>query len=60
MENWQKVVTEILQKQGMTEKQLAERVGCTQPAINRIKRGQRTPRYNIGTKLMALYESRVA
>ena len=38
----------------MTEKQIGDRVGCSQPSVNRIRNGKQSPGYEVGTKLVAL------
>ena len=55
MKNWKTVIVEIQHKLGLTETQLAKRVGCSQPAINRIKSGKRRPMYELGAKLVSLH-----
>lgn len=52
---WSKLIQEIVAK-GWSEAKIAKRVGCTQPAINRLKRGLRkdTP-YTLGDALVQLH-----
>lgn len=46
-----KEIIEALLKAGLTESEIAARVGATQPSINRIKRGRQNPGYELGVKL---------
>lgn len=46
----------VLESLQLTEAQLAERVGCRQPTINRIKSGRQQPGYLIGTAIRQIYE----
>lgn len=56
--NWKTVVTELLEWSGMSETDLANVVGTTQPTINRIKRGRtKTPVYDIAVALERLHKS---
>lgn len=43
-----------LKSAGMTEAVIAARVGCSQPTINRIRHGRRTPTYELGRRLVDL------
>jgi IS30 family transposase len=50
-----KAAIEKLIKAGWNEQRLADRVGCKQPTINRIRRGAvRDCMYSLGVKLVAL------
>lgn len=52
-------VVEILAAYQWTEPELAARVGCSQPHINRIKRGRATRvSYELGHAINRLYEER--
>lgn len=55
--NWKALIANLLQA-GMTQKQIADEVGCTQPCIAGLASGRRGTRvsYEIGTKLVALSE----
>lgn len=51
---FQEIVNELLGD--MTEKALAESVGCTQPTINRLKSGKtKTPVHDVAKRLEALH-----
>ncbi|WP_041702826.1 hypothetical protein [Pseudogulbenkiania sp. NH8B] len=55
--NWKSLIAELL-KAGMTQKQIADEVGCTQPCIAGLATGRRGKQvsYDIGSKLVALSE----
>jgi predicted transcriptional regulator len=58
METLQKIVIKLIAA-GTTEKDLAEKVGCSQPTIHRIKSGDITdPSYSTGKALENLYRTR--
>lgn len=42
---------ELLEKKGMTQKELAEKVGCTDAAISHYIKGDRVPRASVLTKI---------
>lgn len=48
---------EALRAAGLTEKAIGARVGVGQPTINRIRRGDMTPNYNLGKAIVDLAES---
>lgn len=51
----QKIIKHLLEA-GFTEKDLADRAGCSQPTINRIKKGDTTdPAYSVGSALQAMH-----
>ena len=53
--NWQTVITEIKSGLGITQVQLAERVGVAQTSISELERGiVKDPRYSTGAALMEL------
>lgn len=57
--NFAKITKDVLAAYDWTECQLAERLGTTQPTVNRIKRGKRRfPRYDLAVRLIALYDAR--
>ena len=54
--NWQTVITEIKSSLGITQVQLAERVGVTQTSISELERGiVKDPRYSTGAALVELH-----
>lgn len=56
--DWKTTVTEILDWSGLSEADVASRVGTTQPTINRIKRGvTKTPTYDVGDALRRMHKS---
>jgi transcriptional regulator with XRE-family HTH domain len=52
------LLIETLIKSGMTEKQVAQRVGASQPTINRIRRGRQKPGYELADALRELARTR--
>ena len=53
--NWSELIRE-LQSTGLTQMEIAARVGTTQPVISDLKRGTiPEPRYTLATKLLALH-----
>lgn len=53
--NWKTVIEQAMRTQGLTQQQLAERVGCSQALINAFLHGKRKePRYSLGLKLVEL------
>jgi transcriptional regulator with XRE-family HTH domain len=48
----------VLDAYGMSETDLAQRVGCSQPTINRIKQGVQMPGFGLGAAIQALYDAR--
>lgn len=58
---WKQVLTEIKQRQGLTQVQIAARVGCSQATICDLYHGRTAePRYSIGQKLIELANSEAA
>ena len=54
--NWQTVITEIKSRLGITQVQLAKRVGVAQTSISELERGiVKDPRYTTGNALMELH-----
>lgn len=49
---------ELLSKSGMTEAAIGASVGARQSTINRIRRGQMKPTYDVGKALVALAEEK--
>lgn len=47
-------IIEDLITRGMTEKQIGDRIGCSQPSVNRIRNGKQSPGYEVGAKLVEL------
>lgn len=59
--NWQKIIKDLLEA-GLTQKQVAEAVGCGQPHISDILRGRRPVRslsWDIGQALIDLHRNKV-
>ncbi len=50
-------VKDLLGKKGMTQKQLADRVGCTDAAISHYIKGDRIPRSNVLTKIAIVLDT---
>jgi transcriptional regulator with XRE-family HTH domain len=51
---WKQIIDQIVEA-GMTEREIAERCGCTQPTVNRLRSGvTKEPGYSIGKHLMEL------
>lgn len=50
---FEEIVKALIQS-GMTESGIAERVGSSQPSINRIRNGKQQPGYALGVALIAL------
>lgn len=56
--DWSKVI-EALEESGLTQQQIAEHCGCSQPYISQLGRGIRSgPGFEVGTALKSLYDSR--
>lgn len=54
---WKDVITELVAS-GLSEKEIAARVGVTQPTINRIKLGRRKKvEHEVGEALLNLQKS---
>ena len=43
-----------LLKTGFTEDEIAERIGVSQPTVNRIKKGTQIPRHDVGELILKL------
>lgn len=57
--NFAEITKTVLESYGWSEKQLADRLETTQPAVNRFKHGTRKmPRFDIAVRLIALYDAR--
>ena len=41
---------------GVSERDIAARIGVTQPSINRMRNGKQQPTYEVGKKIADLYE----
>ena len=58
--NWQKIITDIKAALGITQAQLAERIGVAQASISDLERGiVKDPRYSTGAALWSLYQGAV-
>ena len=58
---WSHVITQIQQRHGLTQPQIAERVGCSQAAISHLHIGRTPePRYSVGQRLLELANSDAA
>lgn len=54
--DWKKIITEIKQRHGLTQAEIARSVGCSQVSISELETGTRKePRYAVGASLMALH-----
>ena len=54
--NWQTVITDIKSGLGITQAQLARRIGIAQASVSDIERGiVKDPRYTTGNALMELH-----
>ena len=47
---------EDLIEEGLTEQQIGQRVGASQPTINRIKRTNQNPKYELGAAIVELHQ----
>jgi transcriptional regulator with XRE-family HTH domain len=59
MENitFSEIVERVLESYGISEAELARRVGTTQATVNRWRRGQiKEPGYMAGTKLVKMFD----
>ena len=57
--DWKNVIAEAQARNGLTQPQLAEIAGCTQPTISSLASGKTLdPRYSIGSKLVQLAASK--
>ena len=50
-------IIESLIAKGLTEKQIADLIGCSQPSVNRIRKGKQSPGYDVGAKLVELRDA---
>jgi predicted transcriptional regulator len=53
-----RAIIDRLAADGVTQTELAERVGCSQENLSRIKAGQE-PRFRLGMKILREYEAEV-
>lgn len=51
-----KKLIEDLIRTGLTEQDIGQRVGASQASINRIKRTNQNPKYELGAALVSLHE----
>lgn len=59
MPSLSQMTLEILDAYGWSEADLAGRLGCSQPHVNRLKRNLvPRPSFDLGTRLHRLYEDR--
>jgi len=56
--NFQRIIKH-LQKRGMSQEAIANRVGCRQSNISAIMKKNREPRYFLGDRLVKLWEKEV-
>lgn len=55
--DWNKLISE-LEAGGLTQTEIAERCGCSQPYVSQLKAGLRaSPAFDIGSALTALHEA---
>ena len=53
--DWKNVIEAAKAKHGLTQQQLAEAAGCTQPTLSVLERGiTRDPSFSIGSRLIEL------
>ena len=58
--NWQTVITDIKLGLGITQAQLANRIGIAHASISELERGiAKDPRYTTGCALMALHRKAI-
>ena len=48
---------EVINKKGISQKELAEKVGCTDAAISRYIKGNRVPRASVLTKIAVVLDT---
>ena len=58
--NLQKLLSELIEYESMTEKEAAELIGTTQATVNRIKNGHVDPSFSIGMKICQLHNQHVS
>lgn len=57
--DWKSVIGE-LEASGLTQKEIADRVGCSQPYVSQLKSGARKkPEFETGQALVDLHRERV-
>lgn len=57
--DWKSVIFKAQAEHGLTQVQIAERVGCTQTCISDLYRGKTAdPLYTVGAKLIQLTKSK--
>lgn len=55
--DWKIIITDIKSGLGLTQVQIAARIGCSQVTVSELENGKtRTPGYDIGSALMALHK----
>lgn len=50
-------IKELSRKKGITQRQLAELIGCTEAAISHYIKGDRVPRANVLTKMATVLDT---
>ncbi len=50
-------IKELLEKKGITQRELAERTGCTEAAVSHYIKGDRVPRSSVLTKIAIALET---
>jgi predicted transcriptional regulator len=50
-----KMIEELIEE-GLTEQRIGQLVGASQPTINRIKRTNQNPKYDLGVAIVALHK----
>jgi predicted transcriptional regulator len=56
--DWKEIIDMAMQRNGLTQVQLAERVQCGQATISDLRNGATTePRYSLGRRLLELAHS---
>ncbi len=54
--NWTKIIQDLIDS-GMSELEIANSIGITQPSLNALKSGKsKSTRYEIGDKLVSLWK----
>lgn len=56
MLNFSKIVKEEREKQGMTKRELARRIGCTDRAISYWETGEKSPNITLADKVLKALE----
>lgn len=57
MNNFSERLRDLLNKQGMTQRKLAEEVGCTEAAISHYVKGDRVPRARVLARIAATLQT---